>query len=160
MIAKRLASVAAITPGVCYFLWERDNPGECTVSYHHHGKMDRSTRRLNQFGVFVRSSASVSIINKVQAKHNGGCAAEVVSRRNPFGLESKVRPSKDGDLTLHWSGGKGPFELSKVPSGHEIIDKWKVLLSKASFDHGGQPLFTFADEIKTRWHNPARNAIN
>ena len=128
-----------IAGGVCYFLWERDNPGECSVSHHYHGKVDTSTRRLNQFGVFVRSSVSVSIINKVQALHKGSYATEIVSTRNPFGLDSKIRPSQGGDLTLHWSGGKGPFELSKVPSGHELIDKWKVLLSKASFDHGGQP---------------------
>jgi site-specific DNA-methyltransferase (adenine-specific) len=128
-----------IAGGICYFLWDRDNRGECTVSHHDHGKLERSMRRLDQFDIFVRSNISISIINKVQVVHVGFYVTKIVSTRNPFGLDSKIRPSGTGELILHWSGGKGPFKLSEVPSGHALINKWKVLLSKASFDHGGQP---------------------
>lgn len=128
-----------IAGGVCYFLWDRDNPGDCEVIHHHHGTVDSSSRPLNQFDTFVRSSVSVSIIDKVRSSHNHDWLNQIVSSRNPFGLGSKVRPKKHGELTLHWSGGTGPFPKSEVHSGKELINKWKVLLSKASFDHGGQP---------------------
>lgn len=57
----------------------------------------------------------------------------------PFGLVSSIRPEKKGELNLITSAGTGKIDLSKITTGHEFIDVWKVLLSKASNDHGGQP---------------------
>lgn len=57
----------------------------------------------------------------------------------PFGLVSSVRPEKIGELGLITSAGIGKISLDKITTGIELIDKWKVLLSKASNDHGGQP---------------------
>ena len=128
-----------IAGGVSYFLWDRDNRGDCTVTHHYHGTEDVSVRPLNEFDTFIRNSTSVAIINKVQSTHRGAFLIDIVSSRNPFGLGSKVRPSKRGSLTLHWSGGKGPIPTSQIHSGQELVNRWKVLLSKASFDHGGQP---------------------
>jgi len=62
-----------------------------------------------------------------------------VSSRMPFGIPSKVRPQKKGKYKLVSSGGEGLIDAKEVKSGFEIIAKWKVLLSKASNDHGGQP---------------------
>ena len=57
----------------------------------------------------------------------------------PFGLISSVKPEKIGELRLIASLGEGYISQDKVTSGKDLIDKWKVLLSKASNDHGGQP---------------------
>ncbi len=127
-----------IAGGICFFLWERDCQGDCTVNNIHKGKSSISTRPLNEFDTFVRNSTSVSIIKKI-IKSSDSFLDSIVSSRKPFGLDSKARPLKNGDLTLIWSGGKGPYQPSKIKVGIEIIKKWKVLLSKASFDHGGQP---------------------
>jgi len=62
-----------------------------------------------------------------------------VSSRKPFGLATNVRPSKKGNLKLIWNGGVGPFERNKIDVGKDLIDKWKVITSKVSYDHGGQP---------------------
>jgi site-specific DNA-methyltransferase (adenine-specific) len=64
---------------------------------------------------------------------------QIVSSRKPFGLESKQRSFKTGDLKLIWSGGEGVIPSSKVPSGHRLIKQWKILISKTSHDHAGQP---------------------
>ncbi len=127
-----------IAGGICFFLWDRDNRGECTVENIHHGQRNISVRPLNEFETFVRDSLSISIIKKVISQENS-FLDEVVSSRQPFGLTSKIRPSKKGDLTLIWSGGKGHYQSHNVTSGKELINRWKVLLSKASYDHGGQP---------------------
>ena len=127
-----------IAGGVCFFLWDRDNRGDCTVENIHNGKANISIRPLNEFDTFVRDSLSVSIIKKV-IKSGNDFLDGVVSSRKPFGLDSKVRPTKRGDLKLIWSGGKGLYSSAKITSGTELISKWKVLLSKASYDHGGQP---------------------
>lgn len=127
-----------IAGGVCYFLWERDNRGDCTVENIHNGKTNISVRPLNEFDTFIRDSISVSIIKKVLDTENS-FLKDIVSSRKPFGLDSKVRPLNKGDVTLVWSGGQGPYLSSKLTDGKELIARWKVLLSKASYDHGGQP---------------------
>lgn len=127
-----------IAGGICFFLWDRDYKGNCTVENIHKGKSNISTRALNEFDTFVRDSISITIIKKV-TRSSDSFLNSIVSSRKPFGLDSKTRPQKSGDLTLIWSGGQGFYKASKVTSGTELVNKWKVMLSKASFDHGGQP---------------------
>ena len=127
-----------IAGGICYFLWDRDNRGECTIENIHNGKPNISVRPLNEFETFVRDSVSVAIIKKVLNQEKS-YLSDVVSSRKPFGLDSKARPQKKGDLTLLWSGGQGPYQSSNIKYGKDLISQWKVLLSKASYDHGGQP---------------------
>jgi site-specific DNA-methyltransferase (adenine-specific) len=127
-----------IAGGICYFLWDREHHGECSVENIHNGKSTISKRRLNEFSsTFVRDSVAISIIKKIKAKSDT-FLDEIVSSRRPFGLDSKERPLKKGDLTLIWSGGEGPYDQTKVKTGINLIKKWKVLISKASHDHGGQ----------------------
>lgn len=127
-----------IAGGVCYFLWERDSRGDCRIENIHNGQSNISERPLNEFETFVRDSISVSVIKKVLSREKRFLDS-LVSSRQPFGLDSKVRPKEKGDLILIWSGGKGPYPSSLIREGKEIISHWKVLLSKASYDHGGQP---------------------
>jgi site-specific DNA-methyltransferase (adenine-specific) len=62
-----------------------------------------------------------------------------VSSAKPFGLRTFARPQKRGDILLRWHSGEGPYERSKVPAGQEMIDQWKVITSKVSYDHAGLP---------------------
>ena len=127
-----------IAGGVCYFLWDRDHDGGCEVSHVHHGTEDRSIRFLNEFETHIRDSVSRSIVMKVRSV-TSFYVESIVSSRRPFGIDCKARPGNAGDCTLVWSGGKGPFLSSHVSRGRELIDTWKVIISKASYDHGGQP---------------------
>jgi site-specific DNA-methyltransferase (adenine-specific) len=54
-----------ITGGVCYFLWDRDNPGPCEVTTASSGKRSTATRSLNEFATFIRQSQAVPIVRKV-----------------------------------------------------------------------------------------------
>lgn len=127
-----------IAGGVCYFLWERDTQGLCEVETIRKNEIINSKRFLDEFDTFVRDNLAIDIIHKVKAKCNSFLDS-VVSSRMPFGLVSSVRPEKNGDLGLITSAGNGRISSDKVNCGIELIDKWKVLLSKASNDHGGQP---------------------
>ena len=127
-----------IAGGICYFLWERDYAGPCDVTNIHKGIAQSSTRPLNEFSSFIRHGIAVPIIKKVLAKNEPNMSTQV-SARKPFGLATNARPMKTGDLILRWTGGEGPFESSQISIGRDIIPKWKVITSYASFDHGGQP---------------------
>jgi site-specific DNA-methyltransferase (adenine-specific) len=126
-----------IAGGICYFVWDRDNPGDCHVTSLRNSVETSSIRRLNEFETFIRDNYSIQIIKKVQKRTNN-YLDQLVSSRMPFGLGSTVRPEKDGDILIRTSSGIGKFNRSKIVTGHDMIDKWKVLLSKASNDHGGQ----------------------
>ena len=127
-----------IAGGVCYFLWDRDNEGICEVKTIRNGDHITSKRYLDEFETFVRDNMAVDIIHKIQEKSTNFMES-VVSSRMPFGLESKVKPRKKGDLTIVTSSGTGKISHDMITKGEELIPKWKVLLSKASSDHGGQP---------------------
>lgn len=124
--------------GVCYFLRERDFTGPCEITNFHAGEKFVSVRPLNEFSTFIRHGKSVSIVNKVIAL-NENTMDKQVSSRKPFGLATNVRPSINGDLTLKWNGGIGPFNKRDVLVGIDLIEKWKVITSKVSYDHGGMP---------------------
>jgi len=127
-----------IAGGVCYFLWNRDNKGICEVETIRKNDVIKSKRYLDEFDTFVRDNLAIEIIHKVNSMSTSFLDS-VVSSRMPFGLVSSVRPEETGDLNLITSAGNGKISSDKIGSGNELIDKWKVLLSKASNDHGGQP---------------------
>lgn len=78
----------------------------------------------------------IRIINKVLY---GGPQTldKKVSSKKPFGLRTFVRPDETGDLVLRWNGGKGPIKRAKVVAGSHLIDKWNVIVSRVSYEHGG-----------------------
>ena len=127
-----------IAGGICYFQWDRDTRGDCEVTNIHNGSEVVSIRPLNEFSTFIRHSKAVPIIRKVLAKKEKSMSKQVTSRK-PFGLPTNARPVKSGDLTLRWNKGEGPFRRQDIIVGTDIIDRWKVITSKVSYDHAGQP---------------------
>jgi site-specific DNA-methyltransferase (adenine-specific) len=127
-----------IAGGICYFLWSRAHAGDCEVTTINSGLTTKSIRSLNEFNTLIRDSSAISIIRKVNLKKDPSLSKQVSSRK-PFGLSTNIRPTKTGELILRWNGGEGPFKKSEITTGFELIDKWKVITSKVSYDHAGQP---------------------
>ena len=113
---------------ICYFLWDRDNEGDCTVTSIHNGKTTTTTRVLNEFDTFIRYSEALSVIEKVR-KHTSLFYNEKVSSQKPFGLRTYVKPTESGDIMLRYGGGIGKFNRSDVLSSQHWIDKYKVIMS-------------------------------
>lgn len=143
-----------VAGGICYFLWDRDNPGDCRVVEFEHGlESSETTRPLLEEGaeVFIRSNRALSILRKVTAVETGStslCLPEAkrferqVSSQKPFGLRtffrgSEKRSSKNEVLVLQ-NGGRAWTSRSEVTAGQDLIDKWKVFTSKSSSEHAGQ----------------------
>ena len=57
----------SIGGGVCYFLWDRDNKGECEFTNIHNNNISKMNRKMSEFPVFVRYNEAISIIRKVQS---------------------------------------------------------------------------------------------
>ena len=109
--------------GVCYFLWDRDNPGTCRVTTHFKDwPLSTAHRSLREEGVdvFIRFSEGLSILKKVVAVENENSTSlslpdgkrfdQLVSSRKPFGLETKFRgkaAKRAGYVLVYQKGGKG-----------------------------------------------------
>ena len=142
-----------IKGGVCYFLWNRDEHGDCSV-YSHKGDAVQGPiiRPLLEAGcgTFIRYNEAVSVIHKVMAK-NEPSMETLVSTRLPFGLPNTFKGNKvknsPSDLLVYVSGndreerGSAAYVARNVISrGTEMIGWHKVYIAKAgsgsdSFPH-------------------------
>jgi hypothetical protein len=164
-----------IKGGVCYFLWERDNPGLTSVETVMAGITVSSTERpLLEEGaqVFIRYNQGVEILKKVMLieletkkepirvnlpKEKSFKA--LVSSSKPFGLRTFFKgreSSKPGDLKVFVNGGVGYASKDEITNGHSLIGKWKVFISGAygagnSYPHSvlGKPFVGAPEDICT-----------
>lgn len=143
--------------GVCFFLWNRDNPGQCRVTTHFKGWEDStSTRQLLEKGadVFIRFNEGLSILKKVVAVEGGESESlelpeskrfdRLVSSRKPFGLETTFKgkaTKRSGDILIYQNGGRGYVSRESIPTGTELIDKWKVYTGRAAPGTGNKDTY-------------------
>lgn len=143
--------------GVCYFLWERDNPGLCRVTTRFKDwPVSTATRRLLEPGadVFIRFNEGLSILKKVVSVETGQSETlllpesmrfdRLVSSRKPFALETtfKGKATKHaGDVLIYQNGGTGYVARNTVPSGTELIDKWKIYVGRAAPGTGNRDTY-------------------
>jgi hypothetical protein len=143
--------------GVCYFLWERDNPGLCRVTTRlKDWPVSTATRPLLEPGadVFIRFNEGLSILKKIVAVETGQSDNillpedkrfdRLVSSRKPFGFETtfKGKPKKrEGDLLIYQNGGTGYVARSDVETGTDLIDKWKIYVGRAAPGTGNRDTY-------------------
>ena len=128
-----------IPGGICYFLWENDYQGTCEVTnISKAGKSNTVKRDLDEFPTFIRNNDAIAIVKKITS-YGEQTLSEIVSSRKPFGLESNTKFDNDGDILLKSSEGLGHIKRSRITQGTDLIDKWKVVVSKVSFEHAGVP---------------------
>jgi site-specific DNA-methyltransferase (adenine-specific) len=125
-----------IKGGVCYFLWDRDNPGNCKVATSRKGEIvSEMTRALLEENceTFIRYNEAISILSKVR-KFKEESLAYQVSSRKPFGLSTLFKaPGKNikSGIKLYQNGGVGFMERSLITKNIELIDRYKVLIPRA-----------------------------
>lgn len=135
-IASDVFPGVKVIGGICYFLWERDYKGPCSVTTHMNSTADTLRRPLDQFDTFVRFNKAISILEKVLAKKYPALA-EQVSRQKPFGLRTFVKPQKQGAITLYANKSVGRIPKSEVTAGLEMVETWKVFTSMG-YGEGGE----------------------
>ncbi|MBQ9474230.1 MAG: Eco57I restriction-modification methylase domain-containing protein [Bacteroidales bacterium] len=134
-----------IKGGVCYFLWDRDNQGDCTIITHQNGEIGEPvTRPLLEKGsdVFIRYNEAISILHKV-ISWNEPTLAEKVSSRQPFGLSTNFHGDskcQSGFLKLYENQGESFVSENLITKNRQDIGKYKVFISRAgsgsdSFPH-------------------------
>lgn len=143
--------------GVCYFLWDRDDPGDCRVTTHFKGWPESTaTRPLLEQGadVFIRFNEGVSILKKVMAVETGQSDSvtlpdglrfdALVSSRKPFALDTTFKGKTTraaNDLVVYQNGGVGFTPRSTISAGAHLVDKWKIFTGRAAPGTGNKDTY-------------------
>jgi hypothetical protein len=154
--ASDVFSGVGLKGGVCYFLWERDNPGACRVTTRFKDwPVSEAVRPLLEDGVdvFIRFNEGLSILKKVMAIEaaTGRLSLpedrrfdQLVSSIGAFGLDSTFRGKVDrspNDLTVYRNGGVGYIARSEVVKGQAVFDKWKIFIGRAAPGTGNKDTY-------------------
>lgn len=125
-----------IKGGVCYFLWERDHVGDCTVTTHKDGTVGAPmTRKLLEEGydTFVRYNEAIGILNKVKSFAEESMET-LVSARQPFGLSTTFRgriDKRDGDVLIYENNGISYTGRSSITKNDNVVDRYKVIIPRS-----------------------------
>ncbi len=138
-----------IKGGVCFFLWKRDDRGLCSVSTHKNGnQVSTSIRPLTEtdMNVFIRNNEQISILKKVQSLKEKSFVG-IVSANDPFGFDvreensyKRIKPIFKkkhfiDSVKLYYYGwqkeGLGYVDKKYIRKGHDLINTWKVYISRA-----------------------------
>ena len=125
-----------IAGGVCYFLWDRDNPGQCEIknvsSQYQNGISD--TRMLNEFPILVRDNTAIHIIRKM-LRVSKRTMVNTVQSYSYFAVRSYERGAEQkrnkDDVILLSSQGKGYYDKSAIEDKNNILSKYKVIITYA-----------------------------
>lgn len=126
-----------IKGGVSYFLWDRDNEGDCRFVSFVNGAVASDTMRdlRDGKGVIIRDSFASSIIEKV-IKGGGPWLSEKVSPQTPFGIYTnftdwRAKP-RAGDVQLFKRGLEEAWTSpTNVTARRDWVPKVKVIMSYA-----------------------------
>ena len=128
-----------IAGGVCYFLWDNSkSDNNCVVENHFNNNISISNRPLNEYSVFIRNNLAVDIVKKV-TKEREMTMAQMVNPVSLYGFNSNSPLLENGDIKVRNVNGIGYCKKSDIRGGLDTINKWKVIISAAAHDHGGQP---------------------
>lgn len=145
-----------IKGGVCYFLWSRDERGDCEVHSHVGKDEEVSTRPLLEEGMdtFIRSDAQISVLHKVRGKREKTLDICLNAGRF-YGFHTKIewnkaktegtiqtadgkssipmhsRPTNDNDVKVYIHGGECWLPRYDIPKNVDKVEKYKVIIPRS-----------------------------
>jgi len=138
-----------IKGGVCYFLWERNNKGNCKFYTHEGDKVvSEAERPLLEEGAetFIRYNEAIPILHKVKSLKEESFAT-LVSANDPFGFDVRVEnsylrikpqyekePFKDSVVFYYFGwrkDGVGYIARDAIRKNVDWVDKYKIYVPKA-----------------------------
>ena len=126
----------SIKGGVCYFLWDRDQEGDCKITTHYKGKIISSeTRPLleKDMNTYLRYGQAISIIKKIK-KYNEVSFMSLVSSRKPFGLPTNFESNliENKEYLKVFANKKTLYIDNKmITINRDWINKHKIIVPKA-----------------------------
>ena len=138
-----------IKGGVSYFLWDRDNGGDCEINTHEGGKITSTAKRPlleKDTEIFIRYNQAIPILRKVQSLKEQSFS-DLVSGNDPFGFDireensyRRVRPEFELKAFkesvkfyyFNWEKlGVGYVDINAIRKNQNWVHKYKIYITKA-----------------------------
>jgi len=126
-----------IKGGVCYFLWDRDNKGDCKVITHRGTTVGNAVVRPlleNGASTFIRYNEAISILNNIW-QESAETMDKLVSQQKPFGFATtylgRPKKTKQNDVMVYGSKGIGYCSIEDVQMNAMLVDKFKIFIPRA-----------------------------
>lgn len=128
----------SIKGGICYFLWDKEYNGKCSVRSMVAAQcVAVSERYMKEEGceIFIRDAVGVSILNKVKDRHDLSFV-NIVSARKPFGFATNYtnfddKQSSNNQCVIYANKKIGYIDRNKIKKNVEWIDKYKLFIPEA-----------------------------
>jgi site-specific DNA-methyltransferase (adenine-specific) len=132
-----------LSGGVCYFLWDRDNMGNCNVETVRNGQISIMQRPLLEKDreLFIRFNEAISIVHKIDDFRETSFV-EMVSSRKPFGIPTNVKVKNnefDNSIQIFAYPQNGYIEKSKIERNEEWVNSYKVFIANSYGERGCFP---------------------
>ena len=133
--------------GICFFLWDRDNLGACEVTtVSGEETIGPMFRNLNEYDILVRDSRGLNILKKV-LNFKEPSIIDILSADKEFGWTSNFSGFRENkrpdDVSIYYNrSGKrliGGIDRKDITKSTHLVDKWKVMISKAYGERGARP---------------------
>ncbi|MBQ8529555.1 MAG: Eco57I restriction-modification methylase domain-containing protein [Parabacteroides sp.] len=126
-----------IKGGVCYFLWNRDSKGLCSVYTHNNNTitsfMERPLLEKN-CDIFIRHNQAITILKKIQIKKEASFSS-IVSSRKPFGFPTDYKKYTNDpfpeSVKIYALKKQGYIHKNLITKNKEWINQYKILIPKA-----------------------------
>lgn len=137
-----------ISGGVCYFLWDRDNFGECEIVSHLPQATTTMIRPLLEEGAstYIRFNQAVEIYRKVCLREGFASFSSIVSSQKPFGLRTYILGdafSEKKSIRIYSNRNTtkevGYVSIDEIVQNRDWVNKYKVLVSSAYGERGEFP---------------------
>ena len=125
-----------IKGGVCYFLWNRDEKGDCKVCTHRGEDVGQAmVRQLLEDGcdTFIRFNEAISILHKVK-KFGEPSMEAIVSSRMPFGLPTTFHGTKrqfEDSVLIYENRGTSFCKREEITKNQAVVDQYKVIIPRS-----------------------------
>lgn len=117
--------------GACYFLWDKNHHGKCSVTNYDSKNPSTLERDLDEYDTFIRQNLAVDIVKKVTEKYNR-FLSDRVSSRKPFGIATNYEPQDSGiPCWFIQRIGLKYAQSEDIDNSRNFLDKWKFLVPKA-----------------------------
>ena len=145
--AREIFTNAEIKGGVSYFIIDDSYKGKVRFDISQHGKITSEIRNLFEEGldVIISDGTTYSILSKVIYSKDFQAITKITKGRNAFGIIGKedvlnAKSKKeyfDGAVKLYCKAGEIRWtDLSEITKGKDIVDKYKVFISKSAGSPG------------------------
>ena len=123
--------------GICFFLWDKEYDGDCSVITHSGNKIISKAKRpllQKESATFIRYNDAISILNKVK-RFAAPSFCTLISSRKPFGLTSTFnsfldKPNIDS-IKIYANKKIGYIENIYITTNREWLTRYKVYISYA-----------------------------